>query len=79
MSFHAGNIEKCDRLQKIFTVLADYQWHTNREIFDRTGVHAYSTGISEIRHNGYPVESRAVKGQRGLHEYRMLRPVNQAA
>jgi len=75
---HAGNIERCERLQRILAVLADFGWHTNRELLERTGVHAYSTAASELRANGYPIQCRPVPGMRGLYEYRMLRPAGGA-
>lgn len=75
---NAGNIERCERLQRILFVLSDFRWHSNRELLESTGVHAYSTAVSELRANGFPILCRPVKGARGMYEYRMLRPAGGA-
>lgn len=79
MPFHCAKIENSSRLQRLLVFLSDFNWHTNREIFEKTGIHAYSTACSELRHNGFPVEQRSVKGEPGLHEYRLSRPERLAA
>ena len=66
---HAAKIETSDRLQGVLAILKDRAWHGSFELMRQTNLVAIGSAISEIRANGYEVESRCV-GQ-GRDEYRL--------
>ena len=72
---HAANLKTSTLLQGIYDVLTDYQWHTTKEIADRTGCEVTSTRISEIRRNNIKIDCEYVgqtdKGNK-IYRYRML-------
>jgi hypothetical protein len=67
---HAAKIETSDRLQGVLAILKDRAWHGSFELMRQTNLVAIGSAISEIRANGYEVESRCV-GQ-GRYEYRLV-------
>lgn len=68
---HYARIENSPRLQRTLTLLQDGQWHTTRDIVRRADVCAVNSIITELRRNGYIIEREAVKGERGLAQYRL--------
>ena len=72
---HAAKIETSDRLQGVLAILKDRAWHGSFELMRQTNLVAIGSAISEIRANGYEVESRCV-GQ-GRYEYRLLERVEE--
>ena len=75
MTQHAADLDKSNMLKAIYNVLSDYDWHTTREIAERTGCVVVSTRISEIRRNDIKIDCRYVgrssKGNK-IYQYRML-------
>lgn len=66
---HAAKIESSERLQKVLAILEDGDWHGSFELMSQTKLVAIGSAISEIRANGFGIESRCV-GQ-GRYEYRL--------
>lgn len=67
----AANLATSKRLQRIYEILKDGNWHSSLELSTEGHTVAASTGISELRApiNGLNIERR----QRGnTHEYRLI-------
>lgn len=71
MPMHFAKLENSPRLQRTLTLLKDGQWHTTRNIVLAADVCAVNSIITELRKNGFSIDSRQVKGQRGWYEYRL--------
>ena len=71
---HAARIESSERLQRVFYVLSDLQWHCTLEIMHHTSLCAVGSAISELRANGLDIECRCV--DKGRYEYRLIRGWN---
>lgn len=48
---HAAKLNNSPMLQSICKILSDWQWHTTKEIADKTGCVCVSTRISELKRN----------------------------
>ena len=55
---HHAKIETSNRLQKLLALLRQGGWWTTKELMLRTGSVAQATDISELRSNGFDIESR---------------------
>ena len=55
---HHAKIETSDRLQRLLALLREGGWWTTRDLMLGTGSVAQATDISELRSNGFDVESR---------------------
>lgn len=64
---HAAKIETSERLQRVLAILKDGEWHGSFDLMNQTKLVAIGSAISELRANGYEVESRCI-GQ-GRYEY----------
>ena len=62
---HHAKIETSDRLQRLLALLRQGGWWTTRELMLGTGSCAQATDISELRSNGFDVESRRLKSELG--------------
>lgn len=69
MAIHYARIEESDRLRRVHKLLADGDWHGTRQIMIDADVCAVNTVISELRANGFSIDTRCVG--RGRFEYRM--------
>lgn len=71
---HAANLDKSKMLQAILIVLVDCQWHSTKEIADKTGCVVVSTRISELRRNDIKIDCKYVgktdKGNK-IYQYRI--------
>ncbi len=65
-----ASIDSSERLQRVFQLLSDGQWHGTREIVRAADVCAVNSIIHELRCNGFDVISRCA-GQ-GRYEYKLL-------
>ena len=70
MSRHAANLATSERLQKVYAVLQDGQWHTSFEIMQKTNLCAVGSAISEIRSQGYEIKCECVS--KGRFQYRLI-------
>jgi len=71
----AANIKTSKRLQDVLAMLEDGQWHTSLELSGKLINVAIGTSISELRHNGYGVESNCRgKNENGrtVWQYRLV-------
>ena len=57
---HHAKIETSDRLQRLLALLRQGGWWTTRQLMLGTGSCAQATDISELRSNGFDIESRQV-------------------
>ena len=64
---HHAKIATSDRLQRLLSLLRQGGWWTTRELMLGTGSCAQATDISELRSNGFDVESRPVEIGAGHH------------
>ena len=55
---HHAKIATSDRLQTLLALLRQGGWWTTKELMLATGSVAQATDISELRSNGFDVESR---------------------
>ena len=62
---HHAKIETSDRLQGLLSLLRQGGWWTTRELMLGTGSCAQATDISELRSNGFDIESRRLKSELG--------------
>ena len=60
---HHAKIETSDRLQTLLALLSQGGWWTTKELMRETGSVAQATDISELRSNGFDVESRRLKSE----------------
>ena len=60
---HHAKIETSDRLQTLLAILRQGGWWTTKELMRRTGSVAQATDISELRSNGFDIESRRLKSE----------------
>ncbi len=71
---HAADLKTSNRLKEIYNILLDYQWHTTKEIGDKTGCECVSTTISEIRKNDIKIAceyvGRTEKGNK-IYQYKI--------
>ena len=74
---HYANAEKSQRLTRVIAALESGGWLTTRDIIERANVCAVNSAISEIRRNGYLVETRCAG--RGVYEYKMVGPAMMAS
>ncbi len=70
MTMHYAKLENSPRLQKLLKLLQDEQRHSTLDIIQRTGICAVSSGVSELRRNGFVIGQEQVK--RNLHEYWLI-------
>ena len=72
---HHAKIETSDRLQRLLALLSQGGWWTTKELMLATGSVAQATDISELRSNGFDVESRRLKSvadhKRQVWSYRL--------
>ena len=72
---HHAKIENSLRLQRLLTLLRQGGWWTTKELMMKTGSVAQATDISELRSNGFDVESRrltsVVDTSRQVWSYRL--------
>ena len=57
---HHAKIATSDRLQRLLALLRQGGWWTTRQLMAGTGSCAQATDISELRSNGFDIESRQV-------------------
>ena len=55
---HHAKIETSNRLQRLLGLLRQGGWWTTKELMLKTGSVAQATDISELRSNGFDIESR---------------------
>lgn len=67
---HYARLAESPRLQRLFALLGDGQWHGTRDIVHNAEVMAVNTAVTELRRNGYRIQCRCVG--RGRYEYRLL-------
>lgn len=72
MAMHAAKINDSPRLQKVLNYLRYHGARTTMEIALGCKVCAVNSIIAELRENGYTVDCQAVKGQRGVYQYRLI-------
>ena len=60
---HHAKIETSGRLQTLLALLRQGGWWTTKELMLKTGSVAQATDISELRSNGFDVESRRLKSE----------------
>lgn len=66
---HAADIHKSARLQRVYSMLSDGQWHSTREIQNMADICNPNTAKAELLENGCKVECE----QRGKYfYYRMI-------
>ena len=72
---HHAKIATSDRLQRLLAILREGGWWTTKELMLKTGSVAQATDISELRSNGFDVESRRLTSvldhQRQVWSYRL--------
>ena len=72
---HHAKIENSLRLQRLLTILRQGGWWTTKDLMRETGSVAQATDISELRSNGFDVESRRLTSvldhQRQVWSYRL--------
>ena len=62
---HHAKIATSDRLQGLLALLRQGGWWTTKQLMLKTGSVAQATDISELRSNGFDVESRRLKSELG--------------
>ena len=62
---HHAKIETSDRLQRLLALLRQGGWWTTRDLMLGTGSCAQATDISELRQNGFDIESRRLQEMLG--------------
>ena len=72
MAMHAGKLENSPRLQNVLAFLRKHTVATTLEIVQGCGVCAVNSIIAELRENGITIDCNAVKGQRGVYQYRLI-------
>lgn len=73
MANHHCKIETSPRLKRAHNLLKDNRWHTSREIASKARTIAPGSTVSELRTNGFNIETRykgKVNGSR-IFEYRI--------
>jgi hypothetical protein len=53
-----ANIARSERLQRLAMYLSDYDWHSTRDIIRGANICAVNSAVSELRRNGYTVDTR---------------------
>lgn len=74
MANHHAKIDSSSRLKRVYKLIKDNGWYTSREIASKGRTIAPGSTISELRSNGFNVESRykgMVEGAR-IYEYRLV-------
>lgn len=69
---HYAKIENSPRLQRTLAVLQSGKPATTLEIMMYARVCAVNSIISELRRNGFEIDSRPVKGGGGIWEYQLV-------
>ena len=69
---HAAKIEDSPRLQKVLNYLRYHGVRTTMEIIQGCQVCAVNSIIAELRANGITIDCQAIKGQRGVYQYRLI-------
>lgn len=72
MSMHAGKLENSPRLQRVLRYLRYKTVATTMEIMQGCQVCAVNSIVAELRENGFTIDCTAVKGQRGVYQYRLI-------
>lgn len=72
MAMHAAKLEDSPRLQRVLNYLRYHGVRTTMEIALGCHVCAVNSIIAELRENGFIIDCQAVKGQRGVYQYRLL-------
>lgn len=72
MAMHAAKIEDSPRLQKVLKYLRFHGVRTTMEIIQDCHVCAVNSIIAELRANNFTIDCQAVKGQRGVYQYRLI-------
>lgn len=54
---HYAIIDNSPRLQRLAEYLADGEWHSTRDIIHGANICAVNSAVSELRHNGYTVDT----------------------
>lgn len=75
---HAADLNKSPMLKSIYNILSDLQWHTTKDLADKTGCVVVSTRISELRRNYVNIACQYVgKTDRGnkIYQYKMIVPI----
>ena len=72
MAMHAAKLEDSPRLQKVLKNLRFHGPMTTMEIMQKCSVCAVNSIIAELRENGFTIDCTAVKGQRGVYQYRLI-------
>jgi len=69
---HAANLATSERLQKVYAVLQDGQWHTTFEIMQKTDLVSVGSSISELRApiNGFKIKCECIS--KGRFQYRLI-------
>ena len=69
---HAANLATSERLQKVYAVLQDGQWHTTFEIMQKTDLVSVGSSISELRApiNGFEIKCECVS--KGKFQYQLI-------
>lgn len=71
-SMHAAKIDESPRLQKVRDFLRRQGSATTREISQACDVYAVNSIVAELRANGFTITCVAVKGKRGVYQYRLI-------
>jgi len=61
--------------EKIYDILKDYEWHSNVELHESTGIYRYGAIIHNLRKDGFNIEgSNSIEGRKvkkGIFYHRM--------
>ena len=76
MSIHYAKIDTSPRLQRLLQCLESQPkesggWVTTRSIINQADICAVNSAISELRRNGYEIESRKSREHGSAWEYRL--------
>ena len=71
MTMHAAQLEKSPRLRRVLAFLK-LGPGTTLQISRSCEVCAVNSIIAELRANGYVIDCKAVKGKRGVYEYKLV-------
>ena len=69
---HHAKIGTSNRLQRLLGLLRQGGWWTTKELMTRTGSVSQATDISELRSNGFNIESRRETSVHYLSENRQV-------
>jgi len=74
-SIQRMNQHRQTQTERLYDILADYDWHSTRELYERTKIYRIGSRIFDLKKQGKSIEARPtmIDGVR-WEEYRLARP-----